>query len=1026
MNEIISGIQVIKMYTWEKPFANLVSEARKKEIKYISKSSYIRGILLSFIVFHSRASIFCTIIAYALFGNNISAEKVFVLASFYNTLRQTMTVFFPLAITQTAEGRISVKRIREFLLLDEFQTSKDCVTLEKNGDVLSFDKKQTPERYVHLLKEYDTPCVEIKNASAKWNENNETLNNLSLDVYPGKLTVVIGPVGSGKSSLLYMILRELELYSGSMKVCGKMSYASQDAWLFHGSVRQNILFGEEFNKEKYKKVIRACALKTDFEQLPFGDKTIVGERGVSLSGGQRARINLARAVYKDADIYLLDDPLSAVDPHVSKHLFEDCIQGYLKSKVVILVTHQLQYLEKVDQIILLENGHVKMSGSYTDLKESKLDFTGFLNTESNEDDELIDGPRRLSRQSSIHSVASSMNEDRWNGEPVENVEYQMKGSVSSKIYYAYFRAGGGMFIISVVLMLFFFVQILASGGDYWITHWVNLEEDNISQSDRDFCIYVFTALIVSTVVFTLIRSYMFFYMCMRSSTNLHNQMFNALTRTTMWFFNNNSSGRILNRFSKDMGSIDELLTAALIDVLQIFITLFGIIIVVATVNPWLLIPTAVCAIIFYFLRIFYLSTSRSIKRLEGITRSPVFTHVNSSMQGLTTIRAFGAQKILIKEFDYHQDLHSSAWYLFIASSRAFGFWLDFVCLIYISLVTLSFLIFGGEKYGGNVGLAISQSIGLTGMFQWGMRQTAELENQMTSVERVMEYTSLEQEPPLESPPDKRPKESWPENGKIEFKNLSLRYSPLDPWVLRDLNFTIEPNEKVGIVGRTGAGKSSLLSALFRLSELDGKIIIDGVDTSEIGLHELRSKLSIIPQEPVLFSGTLRKNLDPFDEYNDDVLWSAIDQVKFREAVKELAGGLQGRISEGGSNLSVGQRQLVCLARAIIKNNKILVLDEATANVDPKTDTLIQQTIRDKFKDCTVLTIAHRLHTVMDSDKVLVMDAGTMVEFDHPYKLLENKNGFFSKMVENTGTQTAARLMQMAHESFAVARDPEEQ
>lgn len=393
----------------------------------------------------------------------------------------------------------------------------------------------------------------------------------------------------------------------------------------------------------------------------------------------------------------------------------------------------------------------------------------------------------------------------------------------------------------------------------------------------------------------------------------------------------------------------------------------------------------------------------------------MFAHLNATLQGLTTIRAFDAGELLIEEFDHHQDLHSSAWFIFLASSRAFGLWLDVVCLVYITLVTLSFLILpmGGEEttYGGNVGLAITQSIALTGMLQWGLRQSAELENQMTSVERVLEYSNLELEPPLESMPEKKPRNNWPREGKVKFEGVSMRYSSSEPPVLKNLTFTINSREKVGIVGRTGAGKSSLISALFRLADVDGLIEIDGVDVSQIGLHDLRSKLSVIPQEPFLFSGSLRQNLDPFESYSDNVLWQALEEVKLKEF------GLESRVADGGTNLSVGQRQLVCLARAIIRNNPILILDEATANVDPHTDELIQMTIRRKFENCTVLTIAHRLNTVMDNDRILVMDAGTVVEFDHPHILVQKEGGYLRNMVQQTGKAMADALNTVAYDSY---------
>nr|XP_018899809.1 PREDICTED: probable multidrug resistance-associated protein lethal(2)03659 [Bemisia tabaci] len=1094
MNEIISGIQVIKMYTWEKPFAKLVAFARKREIKMIKGSAYIRAVLLSFIVFHTRIALFYAIFSYVMFGNTITAQKVFVLTSYFNILRQTMTVFFPQGIGQVAEALVSIRRLQNFLLYEEMdikhlpssKANGSAVDETDNNALKNSDKNEiitdkTRSNQINDLKngaatvlaDVNENSIVIKGAKAKWFEHSTdySLNNINLKIKKGKLLAIVGPVGSGKTSLLHAILRELPLLEGSIVTNGIISYASQEPWLFAGSVRQNILFGLPMERDWYKKVVKTCALQTDFDQFPYGDKTVVGERGVSLSGGQRARINLARAIYKRADVYLLDDPLSAVDAHVGKHLFEDCISLALKDKTVILVTHQLQYLSNVDHVIMMQNGTIEAEGTYQELQSSSgknyLSLLSSVKEEEEKEDNLTISVSTLhKRQSSVQSVASSL-DDRYEEDPQEVEEMRTTGQVSGQVYTKYFRAGGHLCFVFFLLFMCVLTQILASGSDYWITYWVNLEEHEwaptlnktshlsaphndtvnlpsldlegnpLSQNgtqadnshmthnffgfplDRQWCIYIFSAITAAMVIATLVRSASFVQLCTNASMNLHNNMFSAIVRSTMYFFNSNPSGRILNRFSKDMGSIDELLPLALIDCIQIGLTLVGIIIVVATVNPLLLIPTTVIGIIFYLLRIFYISTSRSVKRLEGITRSPVFSHLNASLQGLTTIRAFGAQSILEQEFDNHQDLHSSAWYLFIASSRAFGFWLDVVCLFYIAIVTFSFLVLGNENYGGNVGLAITQSIGLTGMFQWGMRQSAELENQMTSVERVLEYSNLPQEPALESPPnsDKKPPPDWPQRGRVIFRKMFLRYVAHEPPVLKNLNFTIEPKEKVGIVGRTGAGKSSLISALFRLAYNEGQIIIDDIDVGEIGIHELRSKISIIPQEPVIFSGTLRRNLDPFDEYPDAKIWNALDEVELKDFVSDLAGGLNTKMSEGGTNFSVGQRQLVCLARAIVRNNKILVMDEATANVDPQTDVLIQSTIRNKFKDCTVLTIAHRLHTVMDSSKVLVMDGGTMVEFDHPWLLLQNKESFFYKMVEKTGKNSSQMLMSIAAKNY---------
>lgn len=491
-------------------------------------------------------------------------------------------------------------------------------------------------------------------------------------------------------------------------------------------------------------------------------------------------------------------------------------------------------------------------------------------------------------------------------------------------------------------------------------------------------------------------------------------MFNKIVYATMRFFNVNPSGRILNRFSNDMNQVDEALPASMMDTLQNGLTVVFTTIVVATINPWMLIPTVIILVIFHFLRKIYMATSRDVKRLEGVTRSPVYSHLAASLQGLTTIRAFGAQEVLSKEFDNHQNRNSSAFITFIAMGRCFGLLLDAHCVVYIFLVTMSFLFFDTNTMGGLVGLSITQSLTLTGMFQLCIRQFSELENQMTSVERIKEYIDIV---PESNNNIKEPPKDWPSEGKISFKDLSLRYEIDQPKVLKNLTFSIKSKEKVGVVGRTGAGKSSIIIALFKLAENEGLIAIDDIDISTISLERLRSCLAIIPQEPVLFSGTLRKNLDPFDEYSDEILWNALEEVELKEVVSDLPGGLESRMSEGGSNFSVGQRQLVCLARAITRNNKILIMDEATANVDPQTDALIQSTIRRKFANCTVLTIAHRLHTIMDSDKVLVMDAGQVVEFGSPFELLQNTKGVFTSMVEQTGKAMAENLMNTAQKAF---------
>ncbi|XP_047107556.1 ATP-binding cassette sub-family C member 4-like [Schistocerca piceifrons] len=1022
MNEIVSGIQVIKMYAWEKPFAKLVSLARRSEIDVVTKTSYVRGYYLSSLVFVERSSLFVTLMAYSLLGNTVSADKVFAMAQFYNVLNQTMASFYSLAVANAAETYVTIRRLQRFLLLDEN------------------DGLPEPNANTTLTRKMAPTGVQLVDASARWSRisQNDTLSDINLTVKPGQLCAVIGPVGSGKSSLLHAVLGELPLKTGHMITGGSIAYACQEPWIFVGSVRQNILFGQPYHPEKYREVVRVCALKRDFEMLPYGDRTLVGEKGISLSGGQRARINLARAVYRNADIYLLDDPLSAVDTHVGKHLFDECINSYLANKTRILVTHQLQYLQDADIIVILNNGRIENKGTFVEMQRSGLNFAKLLagNEEEKPDDEPPKRQRLVSEMSTTSRTQEEEDVKNLRG-PVENKEIRTTGGISWTAYGQYLRAGGNACFLLFVAAMLIIAQTATSGADYWVTYWTR-EEAKRRQPVYEFfvngtlvateynthdqvpvmfskttSIGIYGGVVLACILLTISRSMLFYKLCMNASMRLHDRMFDSILRGAMRFFDTNPSGRILNRFSKDMGAIDELLPRALLEAIQIFLVMSGIFAMVLYVNYWLVLPMVVIGTIFYLISCVFMSTARNVKRLEGITRSPVFSHLSDSLNGLTTIRASGTQDIVRKEFDSHQDLHTSAWFQFIATGTAFGFWLDCLSAIFVTLVTFSFLVLGGDVPGANVGLAISQSLILTVMVQHGILQITEVVSQMTSVERVLEYTNIEKEPSLESEEGRKPDEKWPSSGRIEFRNMCLQYSEADPPVLKDLNFVIQPRHKVGIVGRTGAGKSSLISALFRLAKVKGEITIDGIETGSIGLHDLRKHISIIPQEPVLFSASLRSNLDPFGEFEDHLLWSALEEVELKSAVQSL----DFMVTEGGSNFSVGQRQLVCLARAILRNNKILVLDEATANVDPETDALIQETIRKKFNDCTVLTIAHRLNTIMDSDRVLVMDAGTMVEYDHPYKLLQNPDGYFYKLVQETGKIMAENLFLVAQQAY---------
>ncbi|KAG5881447.1 hypothetical protein JTB14_037665 [Gonioctena quinquepunctata] len=1069
MNEIMAGIRVIKMYAWEKSFAKIVEIAREKEINVISKTSYVRGVSLSMMVFTERLSLYLTIVAFVLLGNELTSEAVFSMAQLFNTAQMYICIFYPNALATYAEAKVSVGRLEEFL------------SLEENGSRAVLNGVVSAQKLGRIKTE---------KATASWSlyPTMDTLMDINLDIAPGTLCCVVGSVGSGKSSLLHMLLRELPLNCGRVDISGEISYASQEPWLFVSSVRDNILFGRPYVKQRYDEVVRVCALETDFLQFPFGDRTPVEERGVSLSGGQRARINLARAVYATADVYLFDDPLSAVDTHVSKHLLEQCIRGYLRNKTRILVTHQLQVLKQADLVVIIEKGRIQKIGTYAEISENELTN---LHTVPHLDEKLHETDLRKKSWIAEISQDQFMDEE----EPQENKEAMEKGSIPLSTYWKYYRHGASVCFFLFVAILIVVAQAASNACDLWVTHWTNMEAtifnttnvipsenmtlstnttpfangirviepdpntlyrlDNISPlkdtindtypdyedekeeekpffpiEPQEYYIIVYSVFMLASILLTPARSILFYKIFMTASKNLHNKMFTNVLAAPMRFFDTNPSGRILSRFSNDMGLIDELLPKASLDAVQVFMVLGGILAIVFIVSPWMMVPAGVLAIVFYYLRMIYIRTAQSVKRLEGVNRAPVFSHILASLYGMPTIRASKAQDMVISEFDALQDQHTSTWFMYLSSSEIFGFYLDLISTVFIAIVTFQFIVFkSGSETSGDVGLVISQSLILTGMLQIGVRQTAEVASNMISVERVLQYTKLEREANAEEDRSAKnmsedwshyatmtymdPDKNWPQSGAVRFKNVFLMYAADAPPVLKNLNVEIEAGEKVGIVGRTGAGKSTLISALFRLAPIEGAIVIDGTDTSRLRLRDLRSKISIIPQEPVLFSSTIRYNLDPFDVVSDEGIWQALENVELKNAIENL----DQNVCEGGSNFSAGQRQLLCLARAIVRNNKVLVLDEATANVDPNTDLLIQKTIRENFKHCTVLTIAHRLNTIMDNDKVLVMDAGEAVEFAHPHVLLQNPEGYFTRMVRQTGPSMEASLRKIAKDHF---------
>ncbi|KAJ3620166.1 hypothetical protein MTP99_004150 [Tenebrio molitor] len=960
LSNIINGINAIKMFTWEKPFAALVDITRRREIEKIAIANLCRTFNYCVNMYLHKMATYICVLFLILSRAPLTSDYMFAMIVVYDNIRIACHNFGT-ALNHYAELTISVRRFQEFLLSDRQTLS--------TSDKIILTSRQS------LNQSRESSGVFVRNVSVKWDSSmpNYVLKEATFTAKSNELVAVVGTAGSGKSTLLQVILKEITILNGDVVVGGSLSYAPQQPWIFTGSVKDNILFGEPLDKQKYQEVVRVCCLEYDLSLFPHGDKSLVGERGMLLSGGQKARIGLARAVYRKADIYLLDDPLSAVDAHVANQIFYGCIRDYLREKCVILVTHQIQFLQDMDKVLLLEKGKISPCHKFDKLEMEKTDKKSF---------------------------SSDVVIEKHNS-PSETLENDGSGTVNT--YKSYCLSGGTPTTIALLLLFFLLTQVLSSLYDYSLAFWINLKQkpetlDNWYFLNDYNCLFVCGILLVVLTILSHSSNWAFVKFCKCASKRLHDALFQKILLASMSFFNDHSSGRVLNRFSKDIGIVDEFIPVTFSEVTRTILKIGGAIILILIFNYWMVLPTAVLLLVFYFISVLFQPSVRYAKKIEGIRRSPIFTHVSASVQGLDVIRSFKAGKHLRLEFDKLQNCHSSAWYFHKAFAYSQAFWTDLACSFYTFIVMFYLLIFKNGSSVGNVGLSVTQSMLMIGLVQYTVKCWEELEYQMKSVERVVEYADVT---PEEDKWTCTPHESWPKHGGITFSAVSMRHSAHNPLVLQDLNLTIRAGEKIGIVGRTGAGKSSIISTLFRLYNFEGTISIDGVDIKTVPLHALRSKIAIIPQEPILFLGTLRQNLDPFDEYSDSQLWDALEDVNLKEVVSGLPSGLDSGVLEGGCNFSVGQRQLFCLVRAILKNATIVALDEATASVDLATDETIQRTIRMKCKDCTVLTIAHRLNTVMDADKILVMESGKAVEFGRTGALLQNRDSRFYNYVFNS-------------------------
>ncbi|KAL7125988.1 hypothetical protein ABFS83_14G154400 [Erythranthe nasuta] len=1004
-SEVLRNMKTLKLQAWDIRYLKKIESLRQTEHNWLWKSLRMTSVT-TFIFWGSPT--FISVITFAgcvLMGVQLKAGTVLSALATFRMLQDPI-FNLPDLLNVMAQGKVSVDRISSYLQEDEIKSN-------------AVDIVENDETGFH---------IEIIGGKFGWEIESKIpiLDDIHLRVKKGMKVAVCGTVGSGKSSLLSCVLGEMEKLSGAVRITGTKAYVPQSPWILTGNIRENILFGKGYDGEKYWRTIEACALVKDFELFGAGDLTEIGERGINMSGGQKQRIQIARAVYQDADIYLLDDPFSAVDAHTGTELFKDCLMGILKEKTIVYVTHQVEFLPAADLILVMQNGKIAQAGTFDELLKQNIGFEVLVGAHNQalESVQSVENSSRISdhapapadneaaaaaeadaaanqefphtKQDSEHNLCVEITEEE--GRLVQEEERE-KGSIGREVYLSYLTTAKRGVLVPIIILAQTSFQVLQISSNYWMA-WACPAGDDLPLIGMRFVLFVYTLLALGSAFCVLIRASLVAVAGLMTSEKLFSNMLNSVFRSPMAFFDSTPTGRILNRASTDQSVLDLEMANKLGWCAFSIIQLLGTIAVMSQV-AWevfvIFIPvTAIC--IWY--QQYYIPTARELARLAGIERAPILHHFSESLTGAATIRAFNQQERFTDANLSLIDNHSRPWFHNVSAMEWLSFRLNQLAnFVFAFSLVLLVTLPEGIINPSIAGLAVTYGINLNVLQASVIWNICNAENKMISVERILQYSNLTSEAPLVIE-ESRPPINWPHFGTICFDNLQIRYAEHLPSVLKNITCTFPGRKKIGVVGRTGSGKSTLIQAIFRIVEpREGTIIIDDVDISKIGLHDLRSRVSIIPQDPTMFEGTVRGNLDPLEQHSDSEIWEALDKCQLGDIVRQKEEKLESTVVENGENWSVGQRQLFCLGRALLKKSSILVLDEATASVDSATDGVIQKVISGEFEDRTVVTIAHRIHTVIDSDLVLVLSDGRIAEYDSPAKLLERENSFFSKLIK---------------------------
>ncbi|ESO89359.1 hypothetical protein LOTGIDRAFT_229211 [Lottia gigantea] len=975
LNDMLNGIKVVKLNAWETYFCEKLTSARENELQVLQNDCFYRSVncffwnaapfLVSLFMFATHVYLNGTV--------SLDAKTIFIAIGMVSELKYGINEF-PESIYCLVKITSSLRRIQNFLFEKELPESQN----EDNS----------------IVNEGE---IVFKNCKYQWEDGAPVISIDNINIRNGSLVAIIGRVGAGKSTFLSSILGEVPNLDGKFYSKGSISYVPQQAWIQNATLKNNILFGQDLNEEKYQNVIESCCLKTDLQILPAGDQTEIGEKGINLSGGQKQRVCLARSLYTDADIYLFDDPLSAVDSHVGQHLFKSIFSNNspLKSKTRLLVTHNLSYLDQVDTILLVSDNSVQKV-NFSDI--SHLITSNGHGLKLKEDTESSQSVAEGTNKKRLLSKQTSSQDGKF----IE--EESIHGKVQWSVYKGYFETIGKSQVI-LVAVLFFSHHLLHLLANIWLTKWTD-QLDNLQtfsnttgdviQEINIYFISYYGGYGVSIVCVLILMCAAINRSILQSARVTHHKLVTSVLRSPMSFFETTPIGRINSRF--DLECIDNEIPQSLLCFLESSsCTLMAIITMCYGSKEILLIFIPMTGL-YLWVQQYYINTASQFRRMMTSTHSAITSFFNETLMGTEVIRAFHVQERFKNQFGLKCDKNFNSHYHKHLANRWLDIYLTLICTVVSSVAIFIFMTAFSSVTSGVMGLAMVFIGEFAGNFVWFVIICSVVDNEIIKVERILEFINSPNEADWEKGPVVIPK-SWPPKGEIQVKNLCVSYRK-DENILHNVSFLINTNEKVGVVGRTGAGKSSLMLSLFRLVEpVQGSIFIDDVDIGQIGLHQLRSKISIIPQDPILFIGSIRMNLDPTDQYTDDEIWTVLKQTHLYDTIKALPNGLLSPCGEGGNKFSAGERQLLCLARSLLRKCKILILDEATAAVDMKTDDLIQETLRCEFKHCTVLTIAHRINTVLDYDRIMVLDKGRIAEIDTPKKLLQDTTGIFYNLVK---------------------------